>query len=152
MKLATKCLLLSLMTILLGACAAPVRHETASGRPEVTIRGKVGNQVQAEIANLMLNRRYSVKSSSPNILVFEKPFDNAMASVLFASQYDVTPYARITYNVFEIGDSTRIVASFAAITNPGSAFERVTPLDNNPDTLWYQTKLNEIKQRIEAGK
>lgn len=152
MNMLIKCLVVSLLFVTMGACAAPVKHDTPSGRPEVSIRGRVGSQVQSEIMNMMLNNRYGIKSSSTNIIVFEKPFDNVMASVLFGSKYDSTPCARVAFNIFEVGDSTRVVASFAAITNPGSSFERSTPLDNNPDTVKYQTGLNEIKQRIESGK
>lgn len=138
--------------MLLGACAAPVNHDTPSGRPEVTIRGRVSSQAQAEIMNLMLNRKYSVKSSSPNLIVFEKPLEGTMNAVLFGSQYNTTPYARATFTIFETGESTRVVASFAAITNPGSSFERVTSLDNNQETAKYQDRLDEIKRRIETGK
>lgn len=149
---ATTLLFVFMITIMMGACAAPINHATPSGRPEVTIRGRVSSQVQSEVMNLMINRKYSVKSSSVNILVFEKPIEGTMAAVLFGSQYNTTPHARATFNIFEVGDSTRVVASFAAITNPGSSFERTTSLDNNPESANYQTRLDEIKQRIEAGK
>jgi len=141
-----------MITFVLGACATPVKHNTPSGRPEVVISKKVGKQVQAEIMNLMLNNRCNVKSSTDNLLVFERPIENVLAAALLGSKYDSTPAARITFNIIEMVDSTRVVASFAAITNPGSAFERITPMDNNADTANYQMRLNEIKQRIEMGK
>lgn len=137
--------------VALVGCATPVRHDTPSGRPEVTIRGNLAKPVQGEITNAMLNRGYNVKSSAETLLVFERPIDNAMACVLLGSQYDSTPAARVTYSIVESMDTTRVVASFAAVTNPGSAFERVTPLNNNPDTAEYQALLNDIKARLESG-
>ncbi|MHA1355493.1 MAG: hypothetical protein ACTSR1_10005 [Candidatus Heimdallarchaeota archaeon] len=135
-----------------AACATPVKHNTPSGRPEITISGKVGKQVQAEIMNLMLNNGYNVKSSTDTLLVFERPIKNVMAAALLGSRYDSTPAARISFNIIEMGASTRVVASFAAVTNPGSAFERITPMNNNADTVNYQMRLNEIKQSIEMDK
>ena len=153
MNIAFKCMVVSLCSLLLCSCAAPVNHNTPSGRPEVSIKGRSGSQVQSEIMNMMLNHRYSIKSSSTNIIVFEKVFDNnVMASFVFGSRYDSTPHARVTFNIFEVGDSTRVIASFEAITNPGSAFERSTPLDNNPDTEKYQKELNDIKLRMESSR
>jgi hypothetical protein len=137
--------------IAIVGCATPIRHDTPSGRPEVTVRGNLAKPIHREITNAMLNRGYNVKSSTETLLVFERPLDNAMASVLLGSQYDSTPAARITYSIVESMDWTRVVASFAAVTNPGSAFERITPLNNNPDTAEYQALLNEIKVRLESG-
>lgn len=140
------------ITFVLGSCATLVKHNTPSGRPEVVISGKVGKQVQSEIMNLMLNNRYNVKSSTDNLLVFERPIENVLTAVLLGSKYDSTPAARITFNIIEMADSTRVVASFTAVTNPGSAFERITPMNNHADTANYQMRLNEIKERIEMGK
>ena len=135
--------------MLLISCATPVQHNTQSGRPEVTISGKVGEQVIAEISNLMINNGYNVKSSSNSLLVFEKPIEKFMASVLLGSNYDGTPYARITASVIESPSNTRVVLTFAAVTNPGSAFERITPMNQSQDTIAYQNRLNEIKSRLE---
>jgi hypothetical protein len=142
---------LAFSLLVLTGCATPVHHETPSGRPEVTIQGNLAKAVQGEITNEMLNRGYNVKSSGETLLVFERPIDNAMASVLLGSQYDSTPSARITYSIVESMNTTRVVASFVAVTNPGSAFERLTPLNNNPDTVEYQALLNDIKTRLEGG-
>jgi hypothetical protein len=97
----------------------------------------------------MLNRGYNVKSSTSTLLVFEKPIDNILASVLLGSRYDSTPAARVTYTIIETDTSTRVVASLAAITNPGSAFEQVTPMDNSKDSLIFQQFLNELKSSLE---
>jgi hypothetical protein len=59
------------------------------------------------------------------MLVFEKPVENIIASALMGSRYDSQPNARITYNVNQFQNKTRVVASFSIVTNPGSSFERL---------------------------
>lgn len=147
-KLVVIMLVLVIGSLIVG-CTSPVKHYTPSGRPEITINGKVSKQVQAEIMNLMLNNGYDVKTSLDVLLVFEQPIKNVLAATLLGSRYDSTPAARVSFSIIEMETSTRVVASFAAITNPGSAFERITPLNNNPDTANFQMRLNEIKQKIE---
>jgi len=137
------------LLFLVAGCAAPIKHLTPSGRPEVTITGRVGEQVVARITDYMLNRGYNVKTATNTLLVFEKPIDNVLATVLLGSRYDSTPAARVTYTTIETETSTRVVASLAAITNPGSAFERVTPMDNSKDSVSLQQFLNELKSSLE---
>jgi hypothetical protein len=139
-----------LITAHFVGCATPVVHNTPSGRPEITVSGKVGKRASAEITNLMVNRGYNVKVSSDTLIVFEKPIESTMAAVLLGSRYDSTPAARITYNIIETEATTRVIASFAAVTNPGSAFERITPMNNIQDTDTYQMRLNEIKAKLEG--
>lgn len=73
------------------ACATPVVHSTPSGRPEVSVNGRVAKQAHAEIMNLMLNNRYNVKATSDTLLVFEKPIENVLAVALLGSKYDSSP-------------------------------------------------------------
>lgn len=148
----TKGTILALVVCLLfvvTGCAAPIKHLTPSGRPEVTIGGSVGEQVVARITDRMLNAGYNVKTATKPLLVFENPIDNVLAAALLGSRYDSTPAARITYTIIETGTSTRVVASLTAITNPGSAFERVTPMDNSKDSVSVQQFLTELKMSLE---
>lgn len=138
-----------LLTIIVG-CAKPVIHDTPSGRPEITISGKVGKLVLADITGFMINRGYNLKVSSDTLLVFEKPLEGTMAGMLLGSSYDSTPNARVTYTIIETGTATRVIASFAAITNPGSAFEHITPMNHIQDTIEFQSRLNKIKAKIEG--
>lgn len=141
-------LFVSLLFVAAG-CATPIMHLTPSGRPEVTVTGRVGEQVVARITDRMLNSGYNVKTATKTLMVFEKPIDNVLAAALLGSRYDSTPAARITYTIIETDASTRVVASLAAITNPGSAFERVTPMDNSKDSVGVQQFLTELKSSLE---
>ncbi len=136
--------------LIFGAgCQAPIRHLTPSGRPEVTITRRVGDQVAARITNRMLNAGYNVKTATKTLMAFEKRVDNFLYEVLFSSDYDRNPAWRITYTIVETKVSTRVVASLSVITNPGSAFERVTSMDNSKDSLSIQQFLTELKNSFE---
>lgn len=147
-KLAQSVAVVSLLSLAAG-CAATVRHNTPSGRPEVTINGRVGEQAATAIMNQMVNSGYSTKSVTSTMLVFEKPVNNILASALLGSHYDSTPAARVTYTIMETESTTRIVTSLAMITNPGSAFERVTPMNNSKSSTSYQEFLYQLKNELE---
>ena len=139
-----------LSALLAMGCADQVTHQTPSGKPEVTIAGRVGDQARALIAGRMVDAGYNMRSGSDSMLVFDKPNSTVMAAVLFGSRYAGTPNARITYTVIEAGAVTRVVASLAMITNPGSAFERASPMDASPDSQGVQNLLFEIKRTLEV--
>lgn len=147
-KDSTLTLVISLFFLVAG-CATPIKHLTPSGRPEVTITGRVGEQIVARITNRMLDSGYNVKMATKTLMVFEKPIDNVLAAALLGSHYDHTPAARVTYTIIETEGYTRIVASLAAITNPGSAFERVTPMNDSKDSVRVQQFLAALKSSLE---
>lgn len=129
----------------LAGCAEPVTHATPSGRPEVTISGRSSAWAKDRLTNEMLNRGYTVTMDSGSTVAFDRASNNALANAFFGSGYDGVPNARITYSIVQIGGDTRIVADMAVITNPGSAFERRTPMNNNQDSTEIQELLNRIK-------
>jgi len=138
-----------LFVFFLIACVAPVVHNTNSGRPEITIAGKVGDQAIARIMDRMLSHSYSVKTATNNFLVFEKPIDNIWLKALMSSRYDSTPIIRTTFSIIEIAETTRIVIALMAVSNSGSAFERITSLDNNQASVEAAEFLNNLKTQIE---
>lgn len=137
------------LAALLSSCATPVQHNTASGKPEVNIRGQVAKQAKGKLINQMINKGYNIKSESNSLVVFEKAMENFMAGVLLGSRYDTTPNARISATIVENSTCTRIILNFAAVTNPGSAFEKVTQMNQVKDTMLYQDILNQIKVELE---
>ena len=79
-----------------------------------------------------LARGYDIKSDSDYQIVFEKKSNGLAAGILFGSRYDSTPAARITTTI--VGSSpTTVTGKASIVTNPGSAFERVTDVSNNPE-------------------
>jgi membrane-associated protease RseP (regulator of RpoE activity) len=133
--------LISFCILFLFSCA-PIQKSTIntqSGKPEVSISNVPKKRIADELVNQMLSQGFSVKSSSDYSIVFIKPLDNVGASLLLGSRYDVTPEHRVIMNIVESNNIVRIVANNQAITNPGSAFERVTDLSTgNAGDSWQK--------------
>lgn len=134
--------------VFLSACATPVNHDTASGRPEVSIPGNVTDQVSSMITDRMINDGYNMTSSSKFLLVFEKPTESIAAALMFGSQYDSTPAARVSYTITESQEATRVVASLILVTNPGSAFEKKRFMDRSVDSVKFQKMLESIRSNF----
>lgn len=97
----------------------------------------------------MIDKGYTVTKSDDNLVSFDRPVDNVMAKMFLGSNYDSTPNARISFNLIQNKGSVRVVADCVIITNPGSAFERRTDVNNNPDTANIQNWLNQVKRDLE---
>jgi hypothetical protein len=130
-------------SVLLAGCAAPVVHNTASGKVEEIFTGTPG-QTKPKIVGMMANFGFNVSKDTPYLIAFDKPTENVMAAVLLGSKYDSTPNTRITYTFVQMGPNTRVIADASIITNPGSAFERVTNMNGNQDTVKLQTWLDNL--------
>lgn len=141
----TKILVCVAAFALLAGCATPVVHQTASGKPEVTIDTENVIGVKEALVSRMINRRYNLISDSDYQLVFDRPIENFLAGALLGSRYDSTPNARITYTLAVGTDSVRIVADLAIITNPGSAFERRMEMNSVKDSMEFQEMLNQLR-------
>lgn len=48
------------------------------------------------------------------------------AALLYGSKYDSFPEQRVTFLVLQEGSDIRVMAKSEIVTNPGSAFERVS--------------------------
>lgn len=138
-----------LFALLLSGCATTSALNTPTGKPEVTISGVSADEVASAIINKMIDSGYNVTSTDNRMLVFEKPLKNFVAMFVYGSNYDRQPNARITFNINQFENKTRVVASFATITNPGSAFEKVNHSERNASMPKYQEMLNEIKASLE---
>ena len=132
----------------LSACAGTLhRPQTASGRPEVTITNATPEKIKPVLVSEMANAGYRISKDTPYELAFDKPVQNLAMAALLGSRYDSQPNARITYTFAQIGKDTRVIGDVAVITNPGSAFERRTELNNGVDAYDLQTGL----QRLSAA-
>ncbi|MBA5777189.1 hypothetical protein H2509_08625 [Stappia sp. F7233] len=120
----------------LVACQG-VQHNTASGRPEVTTRKSV-EVVKNSAINELINHGYAVTADTPYSMTFEKPVENPVAAALLGSQWNSVPNARIRLTFAKVPAGTRVVADLAFVTNPGTGFERLTPANNNPDSVKIQ--------------
>ncbi|BDA84943.1 hypothetical protein Sa4125_24850 [Aureimonas sp. SA4125] len=134
----------------LSGCQS-VQHQTASGRPEASIAAPA-DQVKTAFVGSMTNYGYQLTRDSQFQIVMERQSDNAMANVLLGSNYDPTVEARVTATFLDMGAQTRVTADMGIVRNGGSAFEAVTPMNNNVDSLGVQNLLDEIKTGLESRK
>jgi hypothetical protein len=79
------------------------------------------------------------------LLQIEKPSDDLGAAILLGSKYDSVPAERIVFTFAPLGDSVRVVAASMFVTNPGSAFEQITPVNAGEGIDRTQATLQEIK-------
>lgn len=139
-----------LWVLIIFGCASPVVHNTPSGKVEVTINGVNTDAVKARLVNEMLNIGYSITQDTPHVITFDAPVENALGAILYGSEYDSTPNARISYTLVQAAMATRVVADIAVITNPGSPFERRRDFNHGQDSPTFQTILDRIKSEMET--
>lgn len=133
--------------LLLASCAAPVKHYTASKRPEVTIAAPAAD-VKPVMVNDLVNMGYYPVQDTPMLLVMDRPVDNTAANLLMGSVYNPVAHARLAFTLTEKDGSTRVVANMAIVTNPGSAYEKLAPMNNSVDSRNLQAWLNGLKARF----
>jgi S1-C subfamily serine protease len=119
-----------LFLALLYGCATTKPLATASGKPEVTIPNVTKKQVTDALVTQMINQGFQIKNSSDYNIVFTKPMESLSAQLLLGSKYDSTPEHRASFMIVESGNGIRVVLTNQGITNPGSAFEKVTDLSS----------------------
>ncbi|NJL06973.1 MAG: hypothetical protein HC900_00945 [Methylacidiphilales bacterium] len=134
-----------------SACVTTVNHNTASGRPEVTIKAPA-DAVKSVIVGVSMNLGYTMKSDSQFQVILERDPNNILANVLLGSQYDSRVVARMSVAFMQSNQTTRAVLDLNMVTNPGSAFERLTPMTNSQDAGKFQVVLNDIRAGLESGK
>lgn len=113
-----KSILLLLSSFVLGGCLATVTHQTASGRPEVTIPGRSAREVLAFTTNDLINKGYTIRTRSELNAVFEKRFTGTGAFLLTGPGL-ADPAYRLTLDFVESGAQTRVLGSYALVSNPG---------------------------------
>ena len=138
-------------TLLAGCAIAPVRLNTLSGRPEVTISGVTKKKIVDAVVNRELSKGWDLKSQTDSLLVFTKKDTSFGAKLLFGSKYDTVPENRLTFTMVEVEAGVRVLVKGEIITNPGSAFERVEDMTaaNAKHAETFQATLEEIKTEVE---
>jgi hypothetical protein len=135
---------------LLVGCLATVKHDTASGRPEVTIAGKSAKDVLAFASNDLINRGYMIRTRSELNAVFEKKFTGTGA-FLISGPGLADPVNRLVLDFVESGGATRVISSYSLVSNPGGqkgVAEKVTSADDLAESKEIQTLLDSIRDRM----
>lgn len=138
--------------VLAGCMTAPVRLNTPSGKPEVTISATTKKKASDAIINRELSKGWDLKSQSDSLLVFAQKNTSFGAQLLFGSKYDTVPENRITFTLVETDNAIRLLVKNEMVTNPGSAFENITDMTSNAEVAnQSQTALEDIKARLESN-
>jgi hypothetical protein len=124
-------------------CAAQVQHNTPSQKAERTFNAPP-ERVQAALLTEMVNRQYTISKQTANVIEGTKPAAGFAANVLLGTTYDPTVDVRATFTVIPIGNQTRVVGDLALVSNGGSAFEKVTPINNSESSMEMQAALNRL--------
>ncbi|MFW5987938.1 MAG: hypothetical protein ACOCQA_00705 [bacterium] len=151
-----KLLLIILIVVLsfsfAGCSQKKAEFDTMTGKPEVVINNISKSKIINRLNEEMLKREYTINEESENKIVYGKESDSILASVMFGSDYDSTPEARITYNFveYEEKDKVRVIATLEAITNPGSAHERKHDMTYSEDGKKYFEIMRDMKKDLEG--
>lgn len=149
MSMVRKLVLVVSLSFFLVSCAAPITHNTPSNRPEVAIDSTDAGKVKSFLVSAMLNHGYNITRESDFRIVFDRPVQNALAAALLGSRYDSTPNARVTFSVVPSGNTIRVIADLAVITNPGSAFERRMSMNSHQNSKGIQALMDAVKIQTE---
>jgi hypothetical protein len=121
------CLGLLLAGLLFQACVTRAPIDTASGKPEVSLAPATTKaQARDLIVQVFLNNGFQLRRTDEYSLIFGKPSTSLAANLMYGSRYETTPEERVSVNLIDTGNGTRIIFTLQYVTNPGSAFERLS--------------------------
>lgn len=142
--------LLAIAASLMGCATVPPLN-TSSGRPEVTICGVSKSELMEKVVARATMGGQNIRSTSNYQIVMGKPVTNLLAAALMGSKYDSTPEYRLVWTFANLGNNcTYVGVTVQIVTNPGSAFERITDVSSGKDAHQIQASLEEFKARMEG--
>lgn len=135
---------LAAFVIALSACAAPVQHQTASGRPERQFSA-TPDTVRPVLINELVNRKYNITQESQSLIVAEKLSDNAAANLLLGTGHSPQLTVRVRFMMMATTSGTRVVGDIDLVQNRGTAFEKVIPQTHGASSVDMQTALDGLR-------
>lgn len=115
--------------VAVASCGTP---DTSPLPPNRFVFAENNKVTKDKLVSAFTSVGYQIKKDSDYQLMFDKPATNFGAQLLFGSDFNRTPDARVTLTI--IGSRpTTVASSVAIVTNPGSGFEQATSLDSNRD-------------------
>ena len=113
-------------------------------RPEVVIPRASKKAVVDALAGQMSQQGYSVGRIDDYRAQFEKP-GGFWLDLLAGSRFNSTAIWRVSYTLFDSPEGVRVYADMGAVTNPGSAFEKVTEVKGGKNAVAIQSILEAVK-------
>jgi hypothetical protein len=127
----------------LSGCAAPVKFDTASGRPERLFNAPP-ETVRAALVSELVNRQYTITQESQSLVVGEKLSDNVAANLLMGTGARPQVSVRASFTMINTGSGTRVVGDLGVVQNKGTPFENVIPMSNSQSATEMQSALDAI--------
>jgi hypothetical protein len=136
-------MLASVGAVGLAGCAAQVTHDTPSGKVEEVFAAGP-DKVKPVLVGMMSNAGFNLVRDTNYQVAFDKPVQNVLVGAFLGSNYNAVPDMRVSFTLVPVSDNTRVIADISVVTNPGSAFEQLTPFNNGPDSGQLQTNLDSL--------
>jgi len=140
----------ALFLLILSGCAAPQVLSTPSGRPEVTIRGAKKKAVTDALVSRLLAKGWVIKTVNEYQLIFERDAEGA-AGFLLSSRYDPTVKVRMSFALVDESAGVHVTGRADYVTNPGSAFERLTDATVGQSAVNIQDSLEQVRNLLELA-
>ena len=124
---------------------------TPSGRPEFTIAKLKPEQVKPQLVNAMLNDGGRLKSDTPYLVVFERPWGNVVGAAVVGALISTdasSAVERLSFSITNSGDGTRIVADRYMVRVGTFGREDVTPANNGLGLEPLQSVLDRVTSKI----
>ncbi len=138
----------AVLMLLLAGCASTPPLQTASGRPEVTVRSRTAAQVRSVAINHFVDQGFAPVKSDGNQLVFEKEGSVGQAFLMGLTTNNPQASNRLTITLVENGPDVRVVGGVAVTGNNNFGAQQVTELTGK-GYQQLQMSLEGIKARAE---
>jgi S1-C subfamily serine protease len=107
---------------------------TAAARPEVTIANQSKKDVTDALVGEVVSRGFTVVAVTEYTAVFSKPIEAAAPSLSLkrGARSGGAAEQRLSFTIAKTGEGVRIVLVNQIVSNPGTAYERVTDAGAGP--------------------
>ncbi|PSO30527.1 hypothetical protein [Bradyrhizobium sp. MOS002] len=144
---------LTLLIVCTFLAGCQTDSSTPSGRPEVTIRNLKPDQVKSQLINAMINDGGRLKSDSPYLVTFERPWGNAVGAALVGTLISTdasSAVERLSFSIADTGAGTRIVADRYLVKVGSFGREDASPANNGLGLEPLQQVLDRLAAQIKT--
>jgi hypothetical protein len=141
----------TVLSVSVAGCATTAQMKAAAVANQPIQVNVTKAAAKEAVAGVFIAKGYRITNDSDFVLEFSVPTSNVWAAVLLSSNYDSTVMARV--QVQFVGDNPTTVTWRAfLVTNPGSAFERLTDMSHSADAPNIQAALSSALNAIPPSK
>ena len=135
--------------LLVAGCTPPLT--TPSGQPEMTVPNVDAACIRNTVLNGLIDQGYQIRTTNDNQIIAGRVSENLAMNLFFSTGFSGNPEERVT--IMFIPQPTtkalRIVVTRAIVSNQGTAFEKVHPIQGTVDD---QRQMKEMRRRIISGR